>query len=216
MSAPRFASVVLDVDSTVCGIEGIDWLARRRGEAVAREIVALTSDAMSGAIPLEQVYGRRLSLIRPTRSDVDALAQAYLSAIAPDSPATIARMGKAGLRVALVSGGIRQALQPLARRLGIGDADLHAVDLAFDDSGDYAGFDESSPLTTSDGKRIVVANMNLPRPILAVGDGNTDIAMRGAADTFAAYIGFTARESVMRAADMAVVSFRDLARLVLG
>ena len=28
---PKFASVVLDVDSTLCGIEGVDWLAERCG-----------------------------------------------------------------------------------------------------------------------------------------------------------------------------------------
>ena len=33
-----FASVVLDVDSTLCGVEGIDWLAQRRGPEVATRI----------------------------------------------------------------------------------------------------------------------------------------------------------------------------------
>jgi len=54
---PRFRSVVLDVDSTLCAIEGIDWLARRRGPAVAAQVAALTDRAMDGAIALDQVYG---------------------------------------------------------------------------------------------------------------------------------------------------------------
>ena len=32
----RFASVVLDADSTLSGIEGIDWLAERRSAAMQR------------------------------------------------------------------------------------------------------------------------------------------------------------------------------------
>ena len=215
MTTPRFASVVLDVDSTVSGIEGIDWLARQRGGAVAADIARLTADAMRGAIPLEDVYGRRLAIIQPTRAEIDALSRAYVAAIAPDCPATIASLRRAGIRLTLVSGGIRQALLPLARYLGIEAGDLHAVDLEFDAAGNYARFDESSPLATSLGKASVVASLDLPRPILAVGDGHTDLAMRSAVDSFAAFIGFTARDAVIRGADSVMKSFRDLATAVL-
>jgi phosphoserine phosphatase len=212
---PRFASVVLDVDSTVSGIEGIDWLARRRGGATAAEITQLTADAMRGAIPLEDVYGRRLAVIRPTRAEIDALSSAYIAAIAPDCPATIASFRRAGIRLVLVSGGIRQALLPLARQLGVDAADLHAVDVEFDAAGNYSSFDASSPLTTTAGKASVVSSLGLPRPILAVGDGHTDLAMRPVVDSFVAFTGFTAREAVVRAADSVARSFRDLAKVVL-
>src|SRR4029079_8238937 len=59
MTKPRFASVVLDVDSTVSGIEGIDWLARRRGGDIATNVARGTADAMRGAIPLEEGSGPR-------------------------------------------------------------------------------------------------------------------------------------------------------------
>ncbi len=215
MSAPRFASVVLDVDSTVSGIEGIDWLARRRGGVVAADIARLTADAMRGAIPLEDVYGRRLQLIRPTRADIDALSRAYIDAIAPDCPSTISAFRDAGIRIALVSGGIRQALLPLAQRLGVDAGDLYAVDLEFGPTGDYMSFDASSPLTSSSGKASVVATLDLPHPILAVGDGHTDLAMRSAVDSFAAFTGFIARDAVVRGADSVMQSFHDLATAVL-
>lgn len=216
MTSPRYASVVLDVDSTVSGIEGIDWLARRRGGEVAVDITRLTADAMSGAIPLEAVYGRRLALIGPTRGEIEELSKAYIARIAPDCTATIALLRRAGVRLVLVSGGIRQAILPLARRLDIKDADLHAVALEFDAEGNYAGFDESSPLTTSSGKATVVASLGLPRPILAVGDGHTDLAMRPVVDSFAAFTGFTTRDTVVRDADRVVKSFRDLETVVLS
>ena len=216
MTRPRFASVVLDVDSTVSGIEGIDWLARRRGAETTAEITQLTADAMRGAIPLEDVYGRRLALIRPTRAEVDALSNAYMAAIAPDCPATIASFRRAGIKLALVSGGIRQAILPLAKQLGVDASDLHAVDITFDALGNFESFDASSPLTTSAGKGPVVAALGFPRPILAVGDGHTDLAMRPVVDAFAAFTGFAAREAVVRAADSVIKSFRDLAKVVLG
>jgi len=115
-----------------------------------------------------------------------------------------------------VSGGIRQALQPLARQLGVDAADLHAVDLEFDANGSYTGFDATSPLTTSAGKATVVSSLGLPRPILAAGDGHTDLAMRPVVDSFVAFTGFTAREAVVRAADSVARSFRDVAEVVLA
>jgi len=65
----KFRFVFFDVDSTLVTIEGIDVLAGGNPE-----IASLTNAAMNGEIPLDQVYARRLELIRPTRAQVDALA----------------------------------------------------------------------------------------------------------------------------------------------
>lgn len=213
---PAFATVVLDVDSTVSGIEGIDWLARRRGEVVAQRVASLTSDAMRGAIPLDQVYGARLAAIRPSRGEVDALAAAYIDGLAPGAPATITRLQRAGARVVLVSGGLRHALVRLALHLGVELTDLHAVEIRFDAGGAYAGFDARSPLTTSGGKRTLVAALALDRPILMAGDGATDAAARDVVDCFVAYTGFIRREAVVREARRSVASFDELAEIVLG
>lgn len=61
--APR--SVVFDADSTLVGIEGIDWLAARRPSAVAERIAALTEAAMAGERTLEEVYGPRMDAVAP-------------------------------------------------------------------------------------------------------------------------------------------------------
>lgn len=212
---PRFASVVLDVDSTVAGIEGIDWLAGRRGTDVAVRVAGLTDRAMRGEIALEQVYGERLALIRPTRDEVSALAQEYVRAVAPGARELIARCRDAGVRTALVSGGLREAILPLARMLGVPEHDLHAVPVRFDDAGEYAGIGES-PLTTQQGKEAVVRSLRLPAPALAVGDGATDVAMRAVTGTLAAYTGFARRDAVVRAADHEVDSFPRLEALIFG
>ena len=215
MTIPRFRAVVLDVDSTLCGIEGIDWLAARRGPAVAASIASLTDQAMQGAIPLESVYGERLAVIRPTADEVAELARAYADALAPGAREAIFRMRGEGVAVALVSGGIRQAIRPLAHDLGFGDADVRAVSLSFDDSGAFAGYDTTSPLATQRGKKDVIAQLGLPRPLLAVGDGASDVAMRESADAFAAFTGYARREPAVKAADYVVSSFRDLMAIVL-
>jgi phosphoserine phosphatase len=210
---PAFASVVLDVDSTVSGIEGIDWLAERRGTEVAARVARLTDDAMRGVIPLESVYGARLAAIEPTRADVDALGQEYVARIAPGCATAVTRMCRAGVRVILVSGGLRQALIPLAEHLGV--AEVKAVDIHFAADGAYAGFDQTSPLATSTGKAAVVAGLALAKPILAVGDGSTDLAMKAVVDRFGAFTGFAVRPSVVAGADMTIDSFDQLLTIVL-
>ena len=212
---PRYASVVLDVDSTLCGVEGVDWLAAQRGPAVGMEVARLTQRAMNGELDLASVYGRRLAIIRPAAPEIASLALAYRRALAPGAPAAVARLVRHGVRVVLVSGGIRQAILPIAAGLRLPPADVHAVTLRFDATGGYAGFDEASPLATHEGKRALVERLALPRPVLAVGDGATDLAMRGAVDAFAAFTGFVRRDAVVAAADLELPSFDRLVGLVL-
>jgi phosphoserine phosphatase len=206
--------VILDVDSTLCGIEGVDWLAARRGPEMAARVVALTEQAMQGLIPLDAVYGERLALIRPSRDDVAALAAAYVGALSRGAADALRRLRAAGLAVVLVSGGLREAILPVALQLGFIAGDVHAVGVAFDGAGAYAGYDRASPLATQAGKRTLVESLALPRPALAVGDGSTDAALRPAVDAFAAFTGFVRREPVVRAADIELSSFDELVELV--
>jgi len=207
--------VIIDVDSTLCSIEGIAWLAARRAPEVAEQIARVTDRAMDGLIPLDAVYAERLSIVRPTAADVAELARAYADALAPGAREAIFRMRDEGVALALISGGIRQAIRPLARELGFSDASLHAVAISFDDSGNFAGYDASSPLTTHHGKKDVARSLRLPRPSLAVGDGATDASMREVTDAFAAFTGFVRRDAAVRVADYVVTSFVELTGLVL-
>ena len=215
---PAYASVVIDVDSTLCGVEGIDFLAERRGPEVTAQIVALTDKAMKGEIPLEAIYGHRLTTILPTRADIAALAVEYERTLAPGAAEAIRAMRAAGARLVLVSGGIRDAIAPVARTLGFDDADLHAVSLRFDDAGNYLDFDRSSPLTTQPGKPVLVRALmedgRLPRPVLAVGDGATDAKLVGVVNRFLAFTGFARRVNVVSVADGEVASFAELAQIV--
>jgi len=215
MTPPRFATVALDVDSTVSGIEGIDWLAERRGDVVARRVADLTRQAMLGTIPLEQVYRARLDAIRPRRDDIDALARAYVDQLAPGCADAISKLRHADVHVILISSGIRNALLRMALELDFDVGDLHAVDVRFDTGGAYIGFDATSPLTTSIGKHTLLASLPLAHPLLMVGDGATDLATRGAVDSFAAFVGFVSRDAIVRQADVVIASFADLASYVL-
>lgn len=215
MTGLRFATVVLDVDSTLCAVEGVDWLAARRGAEVEAEVRRATELAMEGALPLEEVYGARLAAIAPTRADVAALADAYLHAISPGAQDVIAAGHGAGIRWILLSGGLRLAILPTAHALGIAANDVHAVEIQFDAEGAYASFDALSPLTRQGGKPTLVRGLTgLARPLLAVGDGATDAELREVADAFWCFTGVVARPSVRAAASQTVASFGELWELL--
>ncbi len=196
-----FQSVVLDCDSTLVTIEGIDVLAGAR----ASEVSALTDAAMAGAVPLEEVYERRLALIHPSRGAMESLGSAYLNALVPDARETLAALMWLGKEVRIVSGGLRQPVEMLARSLGLSPSHVAAVEVHFDAEGEYQDYDRASPLARSGGKAEVIRAWQLPRPVLLVGDGATDLEARPAVDGFAAYMGVVIRPEVADAADFVLV-----------
>lgn len=213
---PLYATVVLDVDSTLTAIEGIDWLAARRGPGVAREVAHLTVDAMAGKRLLNEVYGARLGVVRPTVVELSALAEAYWENVAIGAGAAIGEMVRAGVRIEVVSSGLHDAVAPFVARLGIPEERVHAVRVEFDADGNYRSFGAKAPLVVHGGKRIIAESLGLGRPVLAVGDGITDAEIRPVADAFAVFTGFVRREPVVAIADFVVSSFAEVERLVLG
>jgi phosphoserine phosphatase len=211
----RFNSVVLDVDSTLSGIEGIDWLAQLRGSEISAWSTALTDKAMRGEIPIEAVYGERMRVVRPALAEIEELGRVYVERVAPRARETLEALRKSGVQVVMVSGGLREAILPLAGKLGVPSTDLHAVSIFFNEAGEYSGFDESSPLTRQLGKKTVVGELALNNPTLAVGDGMTDCEMKAVVNSFAAYTGYTRRNSVIERADFVIDNFDQLRELVL-
>jgi HAD superfamily phosphoserine phosphatase-like hydrolase len=213
---PRFRAVCFDVDSTLAAIEGVDWLADRRGAEVAAESHALTTEAMEGRLPIEAVYQYRLARIRPTGGEMAQLADAYLAALQPGMDRLVATLLARDCAVHLVSGGFRQAILPLARRLGVPEAQVHAVTLAADPAdGTLSLLDGDQPLATQGGKPAVVRTLALPAPAAMVGDGSTDAAVRDLVDTFIAYTGVVHRPAVVAVAHVVAPSAAALAPLLL-
>ncbi|MGI8508943.1 MAG: haloacid dehalogenase-like hydrolase [Gemmatimonadaceae bacterium] len=207
------------MDSTLSRTEGIEWLATRRGPAVAQSVTEATARAMRGEVALQDVYADRLALVRPNRADIQALAQEYIDNVSPGASDALVALRAAGVRLVVVSGGLRDAILPLTRMLKIADADVHAVSLQFTVDGEYKEFDANAPLARSGGKPVVVRTLVLPTPVLALGDGATDAelktALPSAVNAFAAFTGVAEREPVVRVADYVLQSFAQLPSVVL-
>ncbi len=198
-SPPPYATVVFDCDSTLSGVEGIDELAAEHKP----EIAALTERAMNGELALEEVYAARLDLIRPTRADVERVAAEYERQAVPNAAALICALRASGKRVVIVSGGLLPAVLPFALALGCEQRDVQAVDVQFDASGAYRGFDSASPLARSGGKPPILAALaseTSPGSLAFIGDGMTDLEAAGEVQRFIAFGGVVRREAVFEAA----------------
>ena len=204
---PIFRFVFFDVDSTLVTIEGIDVLADGNPE-----IAKLTDAAMNGEIPLDQVYARRLEMIRPRRDAVEKLAQRYIASLVDGAAETIRTLIAAGVQVHLVTAGIAQAIHPLASHLGVPQRAVHAVALRFNERGEYEDFDRRSFLTRPGGKELVVRDVRARTHGKAafVGDGVSDLEAKPAVDLFIGFGGVCVRERVRDNADVYVMTMGEL------
>jgi phosphoserine phosphatase len=207
--------ICLDCDSTLSAIEGVDELARLRGPAALAEVAAMTNDAMEGKIPLEQVFARRLEIIRPGRAETEAIGRQYVREIEPTAVRTVAALQAAGWTPVIVSAGYTQAIEPLAQLLGI--ARIEAVRLEFDAQGNYAGFDMAHPATRKGGKpeivRALKAEFGSTRTV-AVGDGVSDLETKPEVDLFVGFGRYVVRDKVRAGAAAFIRSLDELVPLL--
>ena len=207
--------ICFDCDSTLSSIEGIDELARIRGPEVFARVVALTDDAMTGKIRLEEVFGRRLDIVRPGRAEVEAIGRRYVETVEPTAAETIATLSGMGWTPVIISGGFQQTIHPLARFLGV--SRVEAVNLFFSDDGAFMGYDSDYPSARSGGKPEIIQRLRSelrPEKVVMVGDGVSDLETRPVVDLFVGFGGFIVRERVKREAEAFVTSLASLPALV--
>ena len=196
----KFDAVCFDCDSTLTRIEGIDELARRSGREA--EIAPLTAAAMDGALSIEQVYAKRLEIVRPGREDLAWLGDRYIEEMVDGARETIAALQCLGKPVYVISGGFLQSVARLAQAVDIPGAHVRAVEVYLDSAGNFSGFDAVSPLVRGDGKAEICRDLVQRHGTIAmVGDGVTDLAAR---EGGAYVIGFgcvASRQAMVEGAD---------------
>jgi phosphoserine phosphatase len=204
----RFA--FFDVDSTLVTIEGIDVLADGNPD-----IAKLTDAAMNGEIPLDQVYAKRLEMIRPSKHRVEKLGATYVRSLVDGAKETIATLQDQGVIVHLVTAGIEQAIRPLADALNV--RNVHAVKLMFDTEDNFKDFDRRSLLTRPGGKELVVRDIRARSHGKAafIGDGISDLEAKLAVDLFIGFGGVVVRPRVKENADLYVTDLRDVLQHLL-
>lgn len=209
-----YSVTLFDCDSTLSAVEGIDELPAKpeAQEAVA----ALTDAAMDGQIPLEEVYGRRLSMLNPTQAEIRSVKSKYKASAVKDAKAVISALADLETETWIISGGLLEPVAEFATWLGIHPDRVRAVGTEFDPlDGDwwcgrgdsrYATHDKGHLTTTSGKADVIRSSVNKPGRRMLVGDGVSDLAASPAVDLFVAYAGVVSRPTVVDAAPVVVNS----------
>ena len=204
--------VVMDVDSTLIQDEVIELIAAHAGcEDEVREV---TEAAMRGDLDFEESLRARVALLAglPVGILDEVRDQVRLTPGARTLCRTLKRLG---YRIALVSGGFREVVEPLAAELGVDY--IAANELAVADgllTGEVLG-----PVVDRAGKAAALREFaeasGIPlEQTVAIGDGANDVDMISLAGLG---IAFNAKPALRAAADTSVnVPYLDAVLHVLG
>lgn len=209
-----FPRLVLDFDSSFVGVESLELLAEialaghSEGMLRTAEVQRFTALAMNGEIGFADALTRRLELIAPRRKHIAALVARLQDRISPSFWRNREFLLAQAENVWIVSAGFHEYIDPVIAGFGLRTEQVLANRFRF--AGDSVrGFDADNPLAGDGGKARAVAALGLARPIVAIGDGVSDLelAASGVADVFIAYTETVARPAVLAAADYVASDF---------
>jgi len=200
--------VVFDVDSTLIENEVIELLAARAGSEP--EVTDITTRAMNGELDFEQSLRARVATLAGLQESVIAECARDIR-VTNGATELIAGVKDAGGRVAAVSGGFHELLDPLATTLGLDYARANRLEVA---NGALTGA-VLGPVIDAQAKAdalrewAVDSGIPLSRTI-AVGDGANDLRMMEVAGLS---VGITAKPIVRANADVHI-DIRDLSAVL--
>lgn len=199
--------VVLDCDSTTIQDEVIELLAEAAG--TRDEVAAVTERAMRGELDFSESLTARVATLAGTADSVFASAYEQVR-LSPGIRELIAEVHARGGKVAVVSGGFHEVLDPIAEDLGLDfwrANRLEVVDGAL--TGRTVG-----PIIDAVAKADALTEWAHASGIslhatVAIGDGANDLKMMEAA---ALSIGYNAKPIVQEHADVSITD--DLAQVI--
>lgn len=189
----KFANIVFDCDSTLSGIEGIDYLAR--GNSNYDLITAMTNKAMNNGSRID--YEARLQLIDLYYDDLIRLAQVYYDNITPGAEQVIKTLLELGKNCYVLSAGMNPAVEIFARRIGIAKSNVFAVNLNFDVNGRFTSVKSGQCLTNINGKIQIIKEIAANGNTVMIGDGFNDLAVHGYADKVIGFGGWITRAKLV-------------------
>jgi phosphoserine phosphatase len=193
------ATVVFDFDSTLVPVESLEEVLRASAPSpeVLRWIADITRRGMEGELDFRASLEARLALAAPTLEAVRATGHSLADRLTPGTRECVAALLADGHQVRIVSGGFRDVILPAARVLGLDASHVHAVAVHWTPDGTFAGLVEDGFI---DSKAAGVRDVHgaWPRPVIAVGDGATDLALAtaGVADHFVAFTAHVRRRFI--------------------
>jgi phosphoserine phosphatase len=176
----------ITLDSVITTLDGINELARLRGDEVRGKF----RDLRAGQMAPGEAFLRSMELIRPDRAMCEEAAARCIAALAPGAAEFIGDVKNSGWLPVILSGDPAPLVAPVAGTLGVGH--FEAPLLSFHDDGSCAGAGRGYPMTGNFQPICVIRNWIqafLPERVVMIGDAAEDPETRSAVDVF---IGFGA------------------------
>lgn len=204
--------VVMDVDSTLIRDEVIELIARHAG--CQEQVRQATEAAMSGEIDFADSLAKRVALLAGCPESMLDKVRDEIQ-LTPGARTLCRTLKRLGYRVALVSGGFHEVIDPLATELGVSHVRANRLEVV---DGILTGKTTGLVIDRA-GKANALIDIaqELGIPLdrtVAVGDGANDLDMLATAGLG---IAFNAKQIVRDAADTAVnVPYLDSVLYLLG
>ena len=188
-------AVSFDCDSTLSKVEGIDELAKKN--KTYEKVNELTHKAMSNTGLSKTLYQQRLDIVKPNSKQTEMLANHYMKEITHGVDILLAVLRSLKKKIFIISAGNNPSVNLFANQLNIPINNVFAVDIYFDNNGNYEGFNEKSPIITHYGKNRILDDIKKTSPrILHVGDGMNDLEVKENVTRFVGFGGHVIREKV--------------------
>jgi len=210
-------TVVFDFDSTLIDCESLDEILSRvlagRPEVTA-QVRAITDRGMEGLVPFRESVESRLRLARPTLVQVRQFGEEAVAHITAGMAGLVARLRERGDEVWIVTGGLIEAVAPVAHALSIPASRVLATHARWSAAGELEGLARCT--TKVEAAREVAGGW--PRPRTGVGDGMTDHALlaAGLVDRFVAFTQHARRAAVVATGAPEARSVPELEYLLAG
>ncbi len=207
---PPYDHIVFDVESTLVAIEGMDFLAEKKG--VGEEVAALTKDAMEGSMPFSESFRKRIEILRPTLSEVRELGKIYIEHCVDDAPSVLKALEFLEKKIYLISGGFWRTVGVVADTCGIPRSHTFACRLSFHGDGTYNDYDHGSFVFSTDGKRAPLQNLFGTKAY--IGDAATDAAVYDDVQLLIGFTGVAERSALIQRADI-VITTKSIAPVLM-
>ncbi len=167
--------LVMDMDSTLVQMEGIDELAKEAG--VGQQVAQITYRAMNGEIAFGEALRERVRLLKGL--PVEAMHRVYKrTVITPGAEKLIAVVKKLGCKVAVLSGGFDYFVSRVQKKLGIDHSLFHVLQIKNGKlTGEIVGGIVDGEVKLRQMKVIMQREGIQRDEVIVIGDGANDLPM---------------------------------------
>lgn len=159
---------------------------------------------MQGDLDFRESLERRLAIASPTKQSIRDFADKYCpSLLTQGISELIEELKHNGYQIWIFSGGLTESIEPFADYLGIARQNIFAVDINWDNNGNFASLNNSNGACDSKLKAFEKTKDLINGEVIAVGDGYTDYQLYevGFANEFITYTEHVSRQKVIDIAD---------------